>query len=167
MLSKCFRSDFFEYDAWANAIIDVQYCVESNEKKVSIYMLREIYSFDVFDVLKLLFLSNDLKFCLHRCDESTIWLTEIENRMSNSNWSQRFLFWTNWTQLNLRRSRFLIDWLINIARRRYFDWYVIQVLFELFLSFSRMIFLLYRDFDVSNSVYFLKALRWCFRLYNR
>ena len=62
-------------------------------------------------------MSNDIELCFASkiCDESTTWLIEIENRMSNLNRSQKSLFWTNWIQLNLRRSKFLID---SLTKRR-------------------------------------------------
>ena len=80
---------------------------------------------------------KNLKLCLHRCDESTTWLIETETRISNSNWSQRFLFWTNW-----------ILWLINWQSfEKIFLFVCDSSFFQIFSFFfhQSMIFLLYRD----------------------
>ena len=72
---------------------------------------------------------KNLKFWLASkiCDESNLWLTEIEIRMSNSNWLQKFLFWTNRIQLS---QRLKFDWSIRRAQKKYFYLYVVQVLFK-------------------------------------
>ena len=48
--------------------------------------------------MKSLTKKSNLKFWFASkiCDEQDFRLTEIKIRMSNSDWSQRFLFWTNW-----------------------------------------------------------------------
>ena len=77
------------------------------------------------------------------CDELTTWLTEIEIRVSNLNWSQKSLFWTNWIQLN---QRLKFDWSTRRTQRRYFYLYVVQSLFWIvFLFFRQNISLLCRD----------------------
>ena len=85
---------------WNNNIVDVERN-EIDDKNV------EFEKFEKFEKIE------EIEFCLHFCDESTIWLIEIEIRMSNSIWLQKFLIWTNWIQLNLRRKRSWIDWKTN------------------------------------------------------
>ena len=65
--------------------------------------------------------------CLNCCGESTTWLTEIETRMSNSDWSQRFLFWTNWVLLNQRLES---DWSARRTQKRYFYFYAEKDVFS-------------------------------------
>ena len=55
-----------------------------------------------------------------------------------SGWSQRPLIWTNWAQLDLRRSRPLAGWSTRRARRQYSYWYVTQALSGLSLSLLRV-----------------------------
>ena len=83
---------------------------------------------------------KNLKFWLasRTCDEQNFRLIEIEIRVSNSNWLQRFLFWTNWIQLN---QRLKFDWSSRKAQRKYFYLYVVQVLFWIVFFFPSEYFL--------------------------
>ena len=83
-------------------------------------------------ILEVIFLNNDMKLDLHRCDESTTWLTEMKTRVSNSNRLQKSLFWTNWNQLNQRLKS---DWSTRRTRKKYFYLYVVQALFKFFFCF--------------------------------
>ena len=56
----------------------------------------------------------------------------MKTRVSNSNRLQRFLFWTNWIQLNQRLE---FDWSTRRTQRKYFYLYIVQIFFELSLSF--------------------------------
>ena len=66
------------------------------------------------------------------CDVTEFWLIEMKTRMSNSNWLQEFLFWTNRIQLS---QRLKFDWSIRREQRRYFYLYVVQVFFRFSLCF--------------------------------
>ena len=118
-----------------------------------------------------------LNFCLHRCDESTNWLIEIENRMSNSNWLQKFWIWTNWIYLNLR---FEFDWKTrrNVEFKKFEKCrknILIYMWFKFFWNFFFVFSSIYDIFVVSKFLifcyferrYFLKILKWCFWMYDK
>ena len=72
------------------------------------------------------------------CDVFNFWLIEMKTRMSNSNWLQRFLFWTNWIQLNQRLKS---DWSVDKTWRKYFYLYRIQIFSRwFFCSFDKIWF---------------------------
>ena len=64
----------------------------------------------------------------------------------------------------------IFDWLINSQNAKTVfllicysnSFWIVSLLFH-----QRMIFLLYRDLDVSSNDYSLRASRWCLRLYDR
>ena len=58
--------------------------------------------------------------------------------MSNSNWLQKFLFWTNWIQ---RSQRLKFDWSAFRTQKKYSYLYIVQVLFKsFFCSFVKVWF---------------------------
>ena len=92
--------------------------------------------------------SKNLKFWLASkiCDDVELWLTEMKTRMPNSNRSQKFLFWTNWT----------FCWICDEADFWLISWQSFEKIFLFvcetssfqiffFLFRQSMIFLLYRD----------------------
>ena len=112
MFSKNSRSDFYDVTMKSMQCLTKRW--EQKRKNFDLYDKEDFF----YNEQRLFFWcsrclkaisDNNIEFCLHRCDEFTIWLIEIEIRMSNSNWSQKSLFWTNWIQLS---QRLKFDWLI-------------------------------------------------------
>ena len=152
----------------------IYYCFESSREEVSICVIREIlsmmsnvYSLDVLDAWKR-FQIMILNFvCIAATSQRLDWL---KNRfvMSNSNWSQRFLFWTNW----------ILCWICDEADLWLINWRNFEKIFlfvcdsnffwiVFLLFYQSMTFLQYRNLDDLSSVYFLKASRWCLWMYKR
>ena len=111
---------------------------------------------------------KNLKFCSASriCDELTTWLTEIEIRVSNSNWSQKSLFWTNW----------ILCWICDETSFWLINWQNSEKIFlfvccsSSFLNRFSIFSSKYDFFAVSrrfalSSVYFLRASRWRLWMY--
>ena len=99
------------------------------------------------------------------CDVFDSWLIEMKIRVSNSNWSQKFLFWTTW----------IFCWISDEADLWLINWQNFEKIF-LFVcdSSSFQIFnLLSSKYDFfavsrrSRRVYFSKTRRWCFWMYEK
>ena len=114
----CIVATIQQFDWLINNIVDVEQD-EIDDKNVE---------FEKFEIL----------FASTICDVFDFWLIEMKIRMSNSNRLRKFLFWTNWIQLN---QRLKFNWSTRRTQRKYFCLYAFQILFKwFFCSFVKVWF---------------------------
>ena len=120
LLSKCFRNDVSEYDAEIDAMLNVQYCVESNKKKfrfvwwkIFFYAEKNLFSW-CFRCLKMIFFEQ--WFWILLCIKD---LRQI-NDLIDWNWDSNVEFKliakiSAFNELNLIEfaTKQILNWLIN------------------------------------------------------